>query len=104
MARKVIWAQAAYDDLEAIVEYLHRDSPAYASSFVNMVIKSARTLSNLSERGRIVPELNNKKIREIFILSYRMIYRIEDDRVFIVALIHGHRDFRTAWNEINHDI
>ncbi len=104
MARKVIWAQAALDDLESIAEYIHRDSPAYTSSFVNLVMKRARTLNNLSERGRMVPELNNKKIREIFIQSYRMIYHIEDDRVYVVALIHGHRDFFTAWNENNYEV
>lgn len=29
MARKVIWAHAATEDLEAAVEYIYRDSRAY---------------------------------------------------------------------------
>lgn len=35
MGPRVIWAHAAETDLEAAAEYIHRDSPAYAASFVN---------------------------------------------------------------------
>ena len=96
MARKVVWAHAAIEDMEAIAEYIQRDSNAYAFSFIDRVLKTARTLSNFAERGRRVPEFENKNIREVFIQNYRMIYRIEDDHVFIVALIHGRRDLRTT--------
>jgi len=34
MARDVIWADAAQEDLEAAAAYIHRDSPFYAASFV----------------------------------------------------------------------
>lgn len=77
MARKVIWAYAAEEDLESAAAYIHRDSPAYAASFVNRDLQACRTLSELAERGRMVPEFRNKNIREIFVYSYRLIYRIE---------------------------
>ncbi len=35
MARKVIWAYAAEEDLEAAASYIHRDSPVYAASFID---------------------------------------------------------------------
>jgi len=47
----------------------------------------------------MVPELSDSSIREIFVYSYRLAYRIEDDRISILALIHGRRDFQKAWNE-----
>ncbi|MBW1982519.1 MAG: type II toxin-antitoxin system RelE/ParE family toxin [Deltaproteobacteria bacterium] len=99
MARKVIWAEAAEQDLDAAAAYVHRDSPSYAVSFVHRVLQAGRSLSDFAERGRIVPEFKDTKIREVFVHSYRLIYRIEDEQVLIVALIHGRRDFRTAWEE-----
>lgn len=99
MARKVVWAYAAEEDLDAAAAYIHRDSPAYAASFVNRALQAGRSLSELSERGRRVPEFRDKNIREIFVYSYRLIYRIESDRISILALIHGRRDFETAWGE-----
>ena len=99
MARKIIWAYAAEEDLEAAALYIHRDSPSYAASFIHRALEAGRSLSELAERGRIVPELRDSSIREIFIYSYRLVYRIEDDRISILALIHGRRDFQTAWDE-----
>lgn len=99
MVREVIWAHAAEEDLDAAAAYIHRDSPAYAASFVNRALQAGGSLSALAERGRMVPEFKDKNIREIFVYSYRLIYRIEDDRISILALIHGRRDFQTAWDE-----
>lgn len=34
MAREVVWAAPAWDDLEAAAEYIARDSEFYAAAFV----------------------------------------------------------------------
>ena len=99
MGRRVIWAYAAEADLDAAAEYIHRDSPVYAAALVFRALEAGRSLTDFAERGRIVPEFKDEKIREIFVQSYRLIYLAENKRVSIVALIHGRRDFRTAWDE-----
>lgn len=99
MDSKVIWADAAVADLDAAAEYISKDSPAYAASFVSRSLEAARSLGTLSERGRVVPEFKREDIREIFIYSYRMIYRIEKLQVSILAIIHGRQDFSRAWDE-----
>ena len=43
-------------------------------------------------RGRVVPEIDAPDIRELFIGSYRLIYQVTADRVFILVLVHGTRD------------
>ena len=43
------------------------------------------------EIGRIVPEVGDPAIRERFAYSYRIIYRLEPQRVLIAAVIHGRR-------------
>ena len=99
MARKVIWADSAIADLDTAAEYISNDSPAYSAAFVLRTLEAASSLENLSERGRLVPEFRKKDIREIFVYSHRLIYRIEEHRVSILALIHGRRDFSQAWDE-----
>ena len=47
----------------------------------------------------MVPEPRDESIREIFVHSYRLIYKVEEIRVFILALIHGRRDFDSSWGE-----
>ncbi len=41
--------------------------------------------------GRVVPEIGEKNIRERFVYSYRVIYRIELEPILVVAVIHGSR-------------
>ena len=91
MAREVIWAETASSDLESIAEYIRRDSEHYAAAFVREVIEAARTLSEMAERGRMVPEFQEENLRELLIRSYRVVYRTEDRRVVILAVIHGAR-------------
>jgi plasmid stabilization system protein ParE len=99
MDRKVIWADAAIADLEAAAEFISKDSPAYAAAFVHRSLESARSLNDLAERGRVVPEFKDETIREIFVHSYRLIYQVEENRVSVLALIHGRRNFASAWGE-----
>jgi len=99
MGLRVIWSHAAVNDLEVAAEYLHPDSPSFASSFVLRALEAGRSLSVFSERGRVVPELESDNIREVFLYSYRLIYRVEKDKVSILGLIHGRRDFSSAWQE-----
>ncbi len=97
MARQVNWAYEAAADLEALAEYIARDSAFYASAFVQEIRDASRSLNKFSERGRIVPELRNSNIRELFVREYRLIYSIEESRVVILGLIHGKRDLRRLW-------
>jgi len=75
MARKVIWAYATEEDLEAAASYIHRDSPVYAASFIDRALEAGRSLDEFAERGRMVPELGDSSIKEIFVYSYRLVYR-----------------------------
>ena len=42
--------------------------------------------------GRIVPEGDGRH-REVFEPPYRIVYRVEDDVVHVIRLVHGARDF-----------
>lgn len=99
MARKVIWSYEATADLEALAEYIAHDSVFYAAAFVREILAASRSLEVFPERGRIVPELANPNIRELFVRDYRLIYTIEESRVVALGLIHGKRDLKRLWKE-----
>ena len=50
-------------------------------------------LEDFLEMGRIVPEIDDPNVRELFVYSYRLIYEINPDGLEILAIIHGKRDF-----------
>ena len=61
---RVTWSPTALDDVEAIAEYINRDSPAYTRAVVNKILDTTRMLEAFPNAGRIVPELDDEKIRE----------------------------------------
>ena len=91
MAFVIDWSPEAVEDLEAIAEYIARDSRFYAQSVVRKMLEMAESLADFPEMGRVVPELSDKNIRERFVYSYRLIYEIRDLQIVIVAIVHGKR-------------
>jgi toxin ParE1/3/4 len=92
MAHQIVaWSPEALEDVEAIADYIARDSKFYAAAVVEKILVAAAGLSDFSKIGRIVPELNQADIRECFVYSYRVIYRIEPKRILVIAVVHGKR-------------
>jgi toxin ParE1/3/4 len=50
----------------------------------------------MAEQGRVVPELDEPTVRELVVGSYRVIYEIDEETVYILGLIHGARDLPGA--------
>lgn len=65
--RRVSWTRGARDDLDSVLAYIAEDSPEAASKVLGVVLSVAESLSALSDRGRVVPEVGNPSIREVFI-------------------------------------
>jgi addiction module RelE/StbE family toxin len=91
MAFVIDWSPEALEDLEAIAEYIARDSRFYAQSVVRKMLDMAESLVDFPKMGRVVPELSDKNIRERFVYSYRLIYEVRDSQIVIVAIVHGKR-------------
>jgi len=91
MDLRVVWSPEAVEDVEALAEYIARDSDFYAKAVVTKLLAAARDLKALALRGRPVPELVDPSFRERFVYSYRLIYRVEARTATVVAVIHGAR-------------
>ncbi len=97
MARRIRWTLTAADDLEEIASHIAEDAPTAARRFVRQLRDTARSLKELPERGRRVPELEQMDLRELLQGDYRLIYRIEPEAVLILTITHGARDLEALW-------
>jgi plasmid stabilization system protein ParE len=93
---QVIWAPSALKDVEAIAEYIARDSPEQAALFVTRVLEATDRLADFPKSGRIIPEIASDCCREIIYGAFRIMYRLERDEVWITAVVHGARDWSPA--------
>jgi plasmid stabilization system protein ParE len=97
-ARAVVWSESAQRALDDVIAYIATDSQQAAVQVLDATLDLAASLATLSERGRVVPELSDPGIREVFVFRYPLMYRVEQARVVIVAFVHGAQDF-AAWRE-----
>jgi len=93
---QIEFTQWAEFDLDEIVTYIAENDNVHDALqvFYNLKEKIAE-LDELAVRGRIVPELKRIKVfefREIICTPYRIIYKIENQVVYIVAVFDGRRE------------
>lgn len=91
MAYTVEWSPRAIEDVEALALYISADSTAYTAAVIKKILDTTRSLSRFPLTGRIVPEFGDENIREKFVYSYRIIYRLQGETITIAAVIHGKR-------------
>ncbi len=84
----VIWSQPARADLRSIHDFIAHDSRFYAKKVVQDI------LEQLPRAGKKVPELNEDQVRELPLYSYRIIYEIKDQGIFVLAVVHKRRDLK----------
>ena len=96
--REVIWAESARDALDAVIGCIAQDSQQAAGQVLDGALRAGASLATFAERGRVVPELNDPSIREVFVYKYRLQYEVGEARVLVVAFLHGARNF-AAWQQ-----
>ncbi len=97
MARRIVWTEVAYEDLHEAYRYIARDSVNYATGFAERVLQAVSSLDTFPFGGRMVPEFGDTTVRETYVGKYRLIYKVTDDAIQVVALIHGARDLASLW-------
>jgi toxin ParE1/3/4 len=95
MGAQVLIAPSARNDLRDIVSFaaLHNSDAAERLGFA--LIARAELLAQFPQRGRVVPEYDDPRLREVLHLSYRVIYRLNEvaQTVEVVRFWHAARGF-----------
>jgi toxin ParE1/3/4 len=87
----VRWTYTSKIDLLQIYNYIAKDSGFYAKKVVNDIVDKSDYLANFPNLGRKVEEMDDDNLREVIVYSYRMIYRVVEDGVNILAIVHCKR-------------
>lgn len=89
---KVIWTEPALEDLHAIIAFISKDSLFYAERLAAKILHSSGQIRTFPYIGRVVPEFDDKAIRELIYGAYRIVYKVEAETCYIIAVMHGSRD------------
>ena len=85
---KIQWSPLAVGRVSEIAEYIAQDDSFSAETWVRSVFDRVKQVKDFSKSGRYVPEIKRKDIRELIYGNYRIIYRIEKNRVSVLTVRH----------------
>lgn len=85
---RVHWSRKASQQLVDITEALRPYSAAAAEKNEDKLIAASHLLADFPEMGRVVPEGNYSKVREVFVGNYRLVYTVGDFEVEVIAVLH----------------
>lgn len=89
----VEFSDEAEGDLEQIADYIAKDNPRRALSFVQELRGKCEALAATPKGFPLVPRYEQHRIRRRVHGSYLIFYRVEDEHVVIVHVLHGAMDY-----------
>lgn len=96
---QVIWTEPALGYLDAIADYIAEDNADAANQLVRRVFAKADVLESFPEFGRRVPELRipeleERRYREIVVRPCRVVYRLDGEAVVIIYVLRGEQELK----------
>ena len=94
---EVKWTKQAIEDIDNIATFVKKDSLKYAKLQVERIFLRTEILYSHPAIGKVVPEMNDKTIKELLVGYYRIIYKIiSKDRIDILTVHHSSRLLRNS--------
>jgi len=92
---KVIWTKKAFNQLERAIKYIKEEQgPSYAEIVLNKILEKTCLLERTPKLGQVEPLLIHKKskYRYMIVWSYKIIYRVDKNKVVISRVFHTSRN------------
>ena len=89
--KRVKWTNNALKNLNREVEYIAQDNQEAARKMATLIRKTVNLLETMPLMGRQGEQANT---RELIIqnLPYIVIYRVQDDTIYIARILHTSRE------------
>lgn len=83
---EIVYAKIARDHLHSIKKYIATDNKQVAIDHLNKIKSKIEILKDFPYAGKINPNFNDPNIRDFVVLGYKTIYKIDKNRVEILAI------------------
>lgn len=93
--KRLLYAEAARDDLSSIIDYIALDSSDAARDVFGKIAAAVERLTEFPDLGHIgrVPQTRELSVTG---LPYVVVYQVSAEAVTVVAVFHGARDLARA--------
>jgi plasmid stabilization system protein ParE len=88
---ELAWTESALGDVEALRRWIGRDMPPLADRVTDRIFETVERALSFPRIGRTLGELTDESVREFLFRTLRIVYRVEEERVVVLAILHGGR-------------
>ena len=92
---KILYTALAKEQLQNIKAYIAEENPKRAIAYLNRIRQKIELLGRFPYIGKINATMDNESIREFVVLGYKVIYKINQKSITILAL-YKYIDFDEA--------
>lgn len=97
---KILISSSAINDFEGIKEYYTDEGvPHIGRQFVASIVEHIQTLRDNPDIGRVVPEFDEPKIRELIHPPFRVVYLRESSSIHVIRVWRSERKLILPENE-----
>jgi toxin ParE1/3/4 len=90
--KTITFTASAVNDLDDIRSwYADQQVPAVGDKLLREIVSQVEKLGAFPESGRVVPEFGIANLREIICLPFRIIYRLNENKVRVVRVWRSER-------------
>jgi toxin ParE1/3/4 len=90
---KLVFSAEAVSDLERIGDWIARENPVRALSFVQELRQTCFGLVDFPERNQFVPRYEAQNIRRMIHGNYLIFYCVTKDRIEVIHILHGAQNY-----------
>lgn len=92
---QAVLAESALEDLQAILDWYQQEKvPEVGQRLVEDILTQAEQIADHPQSGRMVPEFDNPRLRELIRPPFRIVYLLEEETCFIVRVWRSERLLR----------
>ncbi|TXI62270.1 MAG: type II toxin-antitoxin system RelE/ParE family toxin [Flavobacterium sp.] len=84
--KSVFWSKASLDSLETIHNFIFQNSPQNAEKVVETLLNLGDDLAKFPHKNPKEPLFNDETIRYFPKWNFKIVYRIEENRILIINI------------------
>lgn len=98
--KPVNWSEEAIFSMQSIYDYIFEESPQNADLVVDTLFDLGEKLNIFPEKNPKEPMYNDEKIRFFPNWNYKLVYRIEEKRIYILDIFSTLQNFKNVTNRL----
>lgn len=91
-------SRRAHNDIEDICDYIARDNPDAAERVDDQIHEAIQLLARFPGMGHTRADVKDKRYLFWVVGSYVIAYRVEQNELVVVRVVHRKRDFRRLFD------